>query len=109
MTLVEKIRQARERIVEAGGWKFTIRRPRDDEAIDMQGAAPLVWVQKFVVGWDVPEHEVMPGGGGDVAKFDAESWLEWVGDRPELWLDIGLGIMNAYADHVKAREEREKN
>jgi hypothetical protein len=108
VTLVEKVRQARERQVDAGGWKFTIRRPRDDEAIDMQGKAPLEFVRRFVVGWNVPEHEVVPGGGGEVAQFVPEVWHEWVGDRPELWMEIALGVMNAYAEHVKAREEREK-
>lgn len=108
--LIEKIRRARERDVEAGGHKFTVRRPTDEEAILMRGAPPLDFVKRFVVGWELTEMDILPGGGSaQKVPFDRELWAEWVADQPDLWEPLGIAALEMYNEHAKAREDDEKN
>lgn len=107
--LIEKLIRARERVVEAGGHKFTIRRPTDADALAMQERAPLDFVRKFVVGWNLAEIDLVPGGAPEPVPFDADLWSAWVGDHPELWEPLATQIVNDYAKHVEEREGVEKN
>lgn len=107
--LLEKLIRARERGVEAGGHKFTIRRPTDADAFAMQERAPLDFVRQFVVGWDLAEIDLVPGGGPEKVQFDAALWAVWVGDHPELWEPLATQIVDDYRKHVEAREAAGKN
>ncbi len=107
--LIEKLLRARERRVQVGRWNFTIRRPTDADALGLQERTPLEFVSRFVVGWDLTELDVVPGGGADPVPFDAELWRAWVGDRPEVWEPLATAIVDDYRRHVEAREVDEKN
>jgi hypothetical protein len=107
--LIEKLRKAREFVIEANGHKFTARRPTDCDAIELKGIAPVEFVRRFVIGWDFVELDVIPGGGPDSVVFDSDLWAEWVADHPELWEPLAIPIMDAYRRHTEQREASAKN
>lgn len=109
MSLIDKIRKARETGIEAGGYKFTIRRPTDEEAIHFGKSGLLDIVKKFVIGWEMTELDIIPGGDGSPVKFDAELFSEWVADQPEVWEPLGTAILDAYKTHSEKRVSAEKN
>jgi hypothetical protein len=107
--LIEKLRRGREFQLPINGHTYTLRRPTDAEIAAMPDTASLEFVRRFVVGWDLRELDIIPGGGPEPAEFDAELWREWVGDQRELWEPIASALLNAITDHAKSRKESEKN
>ena len=110
MSLVEKIRKARESIVEVDGKKFTIRRPTEAEQVQMlvEKSSRLDVVRRFVVGWNLQEIDLIPGGDAVDAKFDADLWAEYVDDRAQLWSPINDAIKASIAEHNQKVESAEK-
>lgn len=109
MSLVDKIRKARETGVEVEGFRFTIRRPTDQEAINLKGMTFIEVAQRFVVDWSgVKEMNLFPGGDGAEVKFDAELWKEWCADHPDFWGPISTAVFESYQDHCKARDDTKK-
>lgn len=111
MSLIDKIRKARETGVEAGGWKFTIRRPTDEEAlrVSREDFGMLDIVKQFTVGWEMSEIDLIPGGNPDKIPFDAALFGEWVADQPSVWEPLAQAIMDAYKAHADKRENAVKN
>jgi hypothetical protein len=107
--LIEKLRRAREVTVDADGHKFTVRRPTDADAAVLSTSTRLDMLRQFVVGWDLTELQIVPGGGPDPVPFDAALWAEWIADQPELWEPLGSAIENAYVAHAAKRTAAEKN
>ena len=108
-SLVDKLMRARERNVVVGSRTYTIRRPTDAEALQMQGQDAIDFVRRFVVGWDLAECDLTPGGGPEKVPFDAELWKAWVDDHPELWIPLATEVINDFKKHVEAREGNAKN
>lgn len=108
MSLLERMRKARERDVDVAGRRFTIRRPSDAEAIAMDSRRPLDFARAFVVGWDLRELDVVPGGTDAPAPFSPEVWREYVDDHPELWDQIALAILDDYRAHVGVKDDEKK-
>lgn len=111
MSLIDKIRKARETGVEADGRKFTIRRPTDEEAaaISANGDGLLAIVKRFVTGWALVELDLIPGGGPEKVPFDSALFAEWVADQPEVWTPLGTSILEAYKAHTDKRDAAVKN
>lgn len=109
MSLIDKIRKAREMSVEVDGRKFTIRRPTDEEAAKFHDETAIAYVKRFTVGWDLAEIDIIPGGGPEKVPFDADLFAEWVADKPTLWIPLGTKILEAYQAHCQKRETAEKN
>jgi hypothetical protein len=107
--LLEKLRRARETKVEADGHVFTVRRPTDAELSGLANCTTTDLVRRFVVGWDLQEVDIIPGGDAVAVPFDGELWSEWIADRPTLWGPLSLGVMEAYSRHVEEREQGKKN
>lgn len=107
--LAEKMRRAREFDVQIEGHKFTVRRPTDAELLDLSGSKAFDFACRFVVGWDVKELDMIPGGGPDVVPFDVADWVEWLGDRSDLWEPLSKAIVDSYKAHEAATKENEKN
>ena len=109
MSLIDKIRKAREQDVKVGGYTFTVRRPTDIEAMAMHGQ-PLERMLRFVVGWrGVNEIDLIPGGSAVQVDFDADLAVEWLADRPDLLEPITAAIRDASRAHVKSVEDVTKN
>lgn len=110
MSLVDKIRRAREQIVEVGGYRFTVRRPTDLEMIEARGEFRPRWGLQFIVGWDgVTEADIIPGGSPVPVPFDAAVCAEWLTDRPDLLTPLIEAAMRAYVAHVDTLENARKN
>lgn len=111
MSLIDKIRKAREVGVEAGGHKFTIRRPTDEEALTFSSdkVTLLTVVKGFTIGWDVSELDLVPGGTSEKVPFDSALFAEWVADQPSVWEPLGEAVINAYKVHTDKRDAALKN
>jgi hypothetical protein len=108
--LIEKIRRARELGVEAGGFKFTVRRPTDLEIAGMSEMTQSEILRRFVIGWDgVKEVDLVPGGTGDMVPFESELFMEWIADRPALWGPLAQAAVSSYAAHRQKLEDEAKN
>jgi len=108
MTPLEKLRKARERNVPVDGHIFTIRRPTNAEVASLSGTG-LDMVKRFVVGWDLREIDVVPGGTDIPLPFDAELFADWIEDRPEFWAALFESIQGAYLEHAQAQDAARKN
>lgn len=107
--LIEKIRAARQKNIEAGGYTFTVRRPTDIEVLQMRGQNVREGdiLKRFVVGWDnVKELDLIPGGTGMPVEFDSDLFIEWIADRPDLWAPIIAAVNDGYEQHQKDSEQR---
>jgi len=108
--LLLKIRKAREKNLEVGGFSFTIRRPTDVEAQRLQGDNNVPELLGFVVGWDkVREIDVLANGDAHPLAFDAAVCREWLSDRPDLLQPLVTAIVEAYLAHRADLKEHEKN
>jgi len=106
--LIQKLRKSRENSVTAGKFRFTVRRPTDMEAVSLSGTRQSQGdiLQRFVVGWSaVTELDIIPGGTGVDVAFDAELFMEWVADRPELWQPLVSAVLDAYDTHQKKLDD----
>lgn len=101
MELIEKLKKSRESQVEAGLFNFTVRRPTDMEVANMGGEIIREGdiMRRFVVGWDVKELDIIPGGTGVAIPFETELFIEWVADKPNLWEPLTKAITTAYETH----------
>lgn len=109
-SLINQIKKARQRKVEAGGFAFVIRRPTDTEFVAHRELRTYEIVQEYVVGWEgVREADIVKGGAEDAVPFDAELWREWCADRPDLWEPIFTAVLESYEQHVEQRQAAVKN
>ena len=107
--LIDKINKSREQTVVAGGLSFIVRRPTDLDVLEMRGKTiskpERVLLKEFVVDWmGVTELDLIPGGTPKPVAFDAEVFLVWVADRPEIYAVLLEHIINAYKLHEQQRE-----
>jgi hypothetical protein len=109
--LIEKLKKSRETQVEAGGKRFTVRRPTDLEVMEMRGQALKQGdiMERFVIGWpDMQEIDIIPGGSAVPVPFSTELFMEWVADKAELWAPLTQAILSAYEAHQTQVEEQLK-
>lgn len=107
--LLDRLQKARQRKVDAGGFSFTIRRPTDLQMAKLAGKDAYELVLQYVVGWNLKEIDVVPGGDSIDAEFSAELWQSWIEDHPDLWLPLIEEIKKLYAEHAKLVEDSAKN
>ena len=107
--LIEKLKKNRETEVEAGGFKFTVRRPTDMQIADMrdQDIKQGDILERFVVGWSgVRELDIIPSGSAMEIPFDTGVFMEWVADHPELWVDLCQAAITSYETHQARLTEK---
>lgn len=107
-TLADRIRAAREEWVTVEGHDWLLRRPTRLQLGQLAGR-PADTVFSCVVGWKIPESELVPGGAGRVPEFDAEAFREYASDRPELLTGLSEHVMRMIQAHRTAQEAVEKN
>lgn len=108
--LIEKLRKARQSVVEVEGFKFTIRRPTDAEASSMPTLTAAEVAFKFVIGWEgVKELDIIPGGNPVDVPFNSLLWIEWCQDKPGFWAPITEAVLASYKRHRQVVDETEKN
>jgi hypothetical protein len=80
------------------------------EIAGMGGKLPVKeLLRRFVVGWDLKEIDLVPGGNPVPADFDADLLVEWMLDRPDDWGDLSKAIKEGYTAYVARREAAVKN
>jgi hypothetical protein len=111
--LLEKMRRARECAVQIDGRTFTLRRPTQAEALKLNDAIAagdqLAYINACVVGWDLTEGDLIPGGAAGALAFDADDWREWIADRAEYWMPLQDAINAALQKEAERREAAAKN
>jgi len=110
MSLIDKIRKARETKVEAGGFTFVIRRPTELEMVEIQSLPRGRAILPFVIGWEgVKELDLVPGGDPHPLDFDADVCTEWLTDRLDLLGPVADGVFAAFSAHAARLEDAKKN
>lgn len=109
MSLLEKRLAARQTTVEAGGHKFTIRRPTAYERASMGGKAPFDLLCQFIVGWDLQAIDLIPGGDPVPAEINPALLADYLADVPELWEPLTLALADTIKLHDEAVEAAGKN
>lgn len=107
--LSEKIRRARETVVEIGKFKFTIRRPTEVEMIDFSRDPRPRDLLRHVIGWEgVSEIDLVPGGDPHPLAFDAEALIEWITDNAEMFGRLVDAIVDLFHKHRQSLDDTEK-
>lgn len=111
--LAKALRKQREFPVKIGKFTFTVRRPKDTEAIEIHEKRMdfSELASKFVCGWSGVTEDDIKGGGGSMVEppFDLEDWQEWCADRPDFWQPIGNALWEKYSQHIQKAEAVAKN
>lgn len=111
--LIQRRHAARETVIEAGGHKFTLRRPtaydisRIHAGVDSGRTFDLLC--RFTVGWDLKEVDLVPGGDPTPAPFSSEVWADYLADTPDLWAPLGDALTAQIEARDKALEDAAKN
>ena len=108
--LANKILAAREVEVEVGGWVFIARRPDAMSSTQWIGLDAKELAEKIlgecVVGWkNVLERDLLPGGSDLPLEFDAEDFVVWSRDRPEIWgpvTEAVIAAVQAWSERIEA-------
>jgi len=53
-------------------------------------------LQRFVIGWNLTELDIIPGGTSVSVPFETELFMDWVADRPDLWSPLTAAVLDAY-------------
>lgn len=101
--LIEKIKKARQRTCDVGGFTFTVRRPTDLEMLYLRGTKIREGdlLRDFVVDWNLKEIDLIPGGNPEPTTFETELFMTWIEDQPSMWAPLCMVILEAYSAHEK--------
>jgi hypothetical protein len=106
----------REERAEVGGRAFTLRRLGDlavaqlRERCRRDGADFVVeLVRQTVVGWEMDEAGLYPGGGDSAVEFSTELFMTWVEDQPETFSGLAERALAQLTARHAAREASAKN
>lgn len=106
----ERMRRARQAWHEVGQFGFEIRRPTSEQLRLWRADPWSVVLGRCVVAWrGVKGSDLVADGGDQAAAFDAEDFVEWVADRPDVLNALAAEVIRRSAEHVKAIEATEKN
>lgn len=110
MSLIDKLRKAREVVKTIGGFDFTIRRPTQLEMLEIQNQPRGRAILPYVVGWSgVREMDLVPGGDPHPLPFAPELRDEWLVDRIDLLVPLADAVFEVYREHEARLEDAKKN
>lgn len=113
--LIEKMRRAREVQAEALGHRFTLRVPNQGEMEDVvDGCAGKRLTYRrlliaAVVGWDLKEIDLIPGGNPVAVDFDRELFTEWLNDHDDAVAPLFLALSESLEARRAVKEADAKN
>lgn len=100
MSLVQKIRKARESRVEVGGYTFIVLRPTALDMTEIAAASRGRAILPFIIGWEgVKELDIIPGGDPHPLEFDADVCTEWLCDRIDLLGPIATKAFELFVEY----------
>lgn len=101
---------ARQRIKEAGGHRFTLRRPTEFEMVKFSGMTRLEYLCACIDDCDLTEADVVDGGSSELAvPFDRALLFDWMQEHPELWIPLADELAAMVSAHRASLEEAAKN
>jgi len=105
---LSRFQRSRESTVEAGGHVFTLRRPAALDVVRARaaGAIDLDFAFGYVVGWNLKESDLLPGGDPVEAGFDPALFSAWLRDRPDFWDPLTSAVIDAYNRYEESRADR---
>ena len=105
-----RLQRSRQSDLEVGGFRFTISRPTQYEIVSAGGSlrADIDFLSRHVVGWNLKESDLIPGGDPEPAEFDREVFALWLSDQPELWMPLASGMRASFEAYEEARAVRGK-
>lgn len=108
-SLIERLRASREsQVTTSGGRTFRVRRPTGVQAHRIAGDADRL-LRAALVGWDLREIDLVPGGTDEPVPFDVETCIEWLEDRPSEYGDVVRAVddlMMAYLERIRDAEKK---
>ena len=111
-TLAERIRTAREEWVTVGGHEYLLRRPTKLQLAEFFSREERPWVEVVfiaVVGWKMQEKDLVPGGGGRDAPFEADAFREYASDDDALMVELARCVKEMIDRREAQLEGVEKN
>jgi hypothetical protein len=109
MDALEKRLRAREQQVPADGHQYTLRRPTAAQIARLSDATRLEMLRECVVGWDLKQIDLFPGGDPVPAEFSARLWSDWLDDTPAIWEPLIAALLDQIRAHNTRVEEAAKN
>lgn len=110
MSLIDKLRRAREERLTVGEVTLIYRRPTALEMIELQAKPKGRAVLPFLCGWEgVRELDLIPGGSPEPLEFDSALAVEWLTDRMDLLVPLVDAVFDAYTRHAQRQEASRKN
>jgi len=107
---------AREEAVTAGGRTFTVRRLAEYPLLRIKqqnagdtNAFLVALMRDSVVGWDMREQDLVPGGSDDAAPFDTDVFMTWVEDEPAVLSELAEAVFGVISRHRDKKEAAAKN
>lgn len=101
---------ARQRNKEAGGKRFTLRRPTEFELVRHAGSTRLEFLCACIDDCNLTEADVVSNGNAEVAvPFDRDLVFDWLQEQPDLWKPLSDELNDMLRVHREAREEAAKN
>lgn len=109
-TLLDRLRAARQTWARLSGEiEVCIRRPTDLDLATHRDRDAAAWLRECLCDWrGVRELDVVPGGSGKAAPFDADVAIEWLKDRPDDFVTAWKALDAAIEAHVKAKGDAAK-
>lgn len=107
---LSRLKQSRQTDTEVGGYRFTLERPTQYEVASAGGLlrADLDFVARHIVGWNLKEADLVPGGDPEPAEFDAEVCALWLADQPDLWRPLAQALRDAFVAYEEGRAAKGK-
>lgn len=105
----QRMAEARQSLLPVGRHKLTITRPSPWDVLSAQAEGrrlDIEWAADYVVGWDLTEADLLPGGDPEAVEFNTAAFRLWIKDEPSLWKPLVDGIKASYQAHEKALAER---
>jgi hypothetical protein len=109
MSLIDKRLRAREQQKNVGGHSYTLRRPTAAQLARLADGTRLEMLRECVVGWDLKQIDLIPGGDPTPAEFDSGLWSDWLDDSPDIWEPLISALLDQIKAHHAKVEDAGKN
>lgn len=101
---------ARQRIKQAGGHTFTLRRPTEFEKVKFSSLTVLEYLCECIDDCDLSEADLFDGGSADLKiPFERGLLFDWLQEKPELWKPLMDELGDMAKTHAAALEAAAKN
>ena len=97
-TVLKKRHEGRERWIEIDGKRLLLRRPTGGAIAKTQASGEEL-IKISLVGWELTELDIMPGGTDQRAPFHIDLAMDWLEDNPEAYAKVVneiIELINAY-------------